>query len=101
MRASPGRAPYNERRSLADASHERRTPLTALRGNVAYLARHGATPELVAELEADAERLPRLADDLLVLSQEESGAAPAEIIPLDQLAQALPEHPSVDRGAIA
>ena len=49
MLASLERARDNERRFLADASHELRTPLTALRGNVAYLARHGATPELVAE----------------------------------------------------
>src|SRR5207244_4695444 len=77
MLASLERARDAERRFLADASHELRTPLTALRGNVAYLARHGATTELVAELEADAERLARLADDLLVLSREESGAPPA------------------------
>ena len=72
MLASLERAREAERRFLADASHELRTPLTALRGNVAYLARHGATPELVAELERDAERLARLADDLLALSREEA-----------------------------
>src|SRR2546423_13156077 len=77
MLASLERARDNERRFLADASHELRTPLTALRGNVAYLARHGATPELVAELEADAERLARLADDLLTPPRAEAaGAAP-------------------------
>src|SRR5262249_49326291 len=65
MLAGLERARDSERRFLADASHELRTPLTALRGNVAHLARHRATPELVADLEADAERLARLADDLL------------------------------------
>ena len=69
------RSRESERRFLADASHELRTPLTALRGNVAHLARHGATPALVADLEADAERLARLADDLLVLSREEASPA--------------------------
>jgi signal transduction histidine kinase len=88
MLASLERARDNERRFLADASHELRTPLTALRGNVAYLARHGATPELVAELEADAERLARLADDLLALSQEESAGEPTEVIRLDELVRA-------------
>src|SRR5205823_10072965 len=73
MLGSLERARANERRFLADASHELRTPLSALRGNVAYIARHGATPDVVAELERDAERLARLADDLLVLSREESG----------------------------
>lgn len=88
MLASLELARDNERRFLADASHELRTPLTALRGNVAYLARHGATPELVAELEADAERLARLADDLLALSREESAGEPTEVVRLDELARA-------------
>src|SRR5262249_21549950 len=61
-----------ERRFLADASHELRTPLTALVGNVAYLARHGASDELIAELERDTRRLATLADDLLALSREEA-----------------------------
>jgi signal transduction histidine kinase len=88
MLGSLERARANERRFLADASHELRTPLTALRGNVAYIARHGATPEVVAELERDAERLARLADDLLVLSREESGEElPGEPVRLDALAQ--------------
>jgi len=82
------RARESERRFLADASHELRTPLTALRGNVAHLARHGATPALVADLQADAERLARLADDLLTLSREEAAAPPGEDVALDELARA-------------
>jgi signal transduction histidine kinase len=82
------RARESERRFLADASHELRTPLTALRGNVAHLARYGATPALIADLEADAERLARLADDLLALSREEAAAPPDEDVRLDELAQA-------------
>jgi signal transduction histidine kinase len=82
------RARESERRFLADASHELRTPLTALRGNVAHLARYGATPALIADLEADAERLARLADDLLALSREEAAAPPDEDVRLDELAYA-------------
>jgi two-component system, OmpR family, sensor kinase len=99
MLASLERARDNERRFLADASHELRTPLTALRGNVAYLARHGATLELVAELEADAERLARLADDLLALSREESAGEPTEVIRLDELARAA-AGPRVEPGPL-
>jgi signal transduction histidine kinase len=44
MLASLERAREAERRFVGDASHELRTPLTALRGNVAYLARHGDDP---------------------------------------------------------
>jgi two-component system OmpR family sensor kinase len=99
MLASLERSRDSERRFLADASHELRTPLTALRGNVAYLARHGATPELVAELEADAERLARLADDLLTLSREESAGEPTEVIRLDELARAV-SGSGVEPGAL-
>jgi two-component system OmpR family sensor kinase len=88
MLASLERARDAERRFLADASHELRTPLTALRGNVAYLARHGASPELVSDLEADAERLVLLADDLLVLSREEAAEPPEDEVRLDELARA-------------
>jgi signal transduction histidine kinase len=79
------RAREAERRFLADASHELRTPLTALLGNVGYLARHGATDELVRELEDDTRRLARLADDLLALSREEAAAAPEDVVRLDEL----------------
>jgi signal transduction histidine kinase len=88
MLDSLDRARESERRFLADASHELRTPLTALRGNVAHLARHGATPALVADLEADAERLAHLADDLLALSREEAAAPLDEDVRLDELAHA-------------
>jgi two-component system, OmpR family, sensor kinase len=81
----------SERRFLADASHELRTPVTALRGNVEYAARHGAGPEVLADLRHDAERLARLVDDLLVL--ERVGASdPAEAtepIELDALVRDL------------
>jgi two-component system, OmpR family, sensor kinase len=87
MLASLERARDAERRFLADASHELRTPLTALLGNVDYLARHGASDELVAELQQDAERLARLADDLLALSREEAAPTPGEVVRLDELAR--------------
>ncbi|HEY5295251.1 MAG TPA: HAMP domain-containing sensor histidine kinase [Gaiellaceae bacterium] len=99
MLASLERSRDLERRFLADASHELRTPLTALRGNVAYLARHGATPEVLADLERDAERLALLADALLALSREESAVEPNEPVRLDVLANAAAEDS--DRVAVA
>jgi signal transduction histidine kinase len=90
------RARESERRFLADASHELRTPLTALRGNVAHLARHGSSPDLIADLEADAERIARLADDLLALSREESGTGVHEQeVDLGTLAKAV-AAPGID-----
>jgi signal transduction histidine kinase len=83
------RARESERRFLADASHELRTPLTALRGNVAHLARHGPTRELIDDLEADADRLARLADDLLTLTREEAATPPDAEVSLDELARSF------------
>jgi signal transduction histidine kinase len=89
MLASLERSRNAQGRFLADASHELRTPLTALRGNVAYLQRHGSTPEVLADLSQDAERLARLADDFLVLSREEASLFPEEDVRLDRLAEEL------------
>jgi two-component system OmpR family sensor kinase len=97
MLASLERAREREGRFLADASHELRTPLTALRGNVAFVARHGATPEVIEDLERDADRLAQLADDLLVLSREESGNEPPdEIVDITALVAELAAHDGVD-----
>src|SRR3954468_8014055 len=82
MLASLERAREAERRFVGDASHELRTPLTALRGNVAFLARHGADAGVIADIEADARRLSELLDDLLALAREDA-AAPADGEPLD------------------
>jgi signal transduction histidine kinase len=89
------RARERERRFVADASHELRTPLTALGGNVDYLARHGVSEELVADLQQETRRLARLADDLLALSREEAASMPNEVIELHELALGV-EGPDVD-----
>ena len=52
MLASLEAARAGERRFLADASHELRTPVTTLLGNVEFAARHGADPEVLEELSA-------------------------------------------------
>ena len=96
MLASLERARDSERRFLADASHELRTPLTALVGNIAYVARHGASKELVAELQADAQRVARLADDLLTLSREEATAPLDNVVRLDEVAQAARNVGAID-----
>jgi two-component system sensor histidine kinase MprB len=77
-----------ERRFLADASHELRTPLTSLRGNVEYVGRHGADPEVIADLEADAARLARLVEDLLALEREAGAERPRKAVRLDELVRA-------------
>jgi two-component system OmpR family sensor kinase len=82
MLASLERAREAEHRFVGDASHELRTPLTALRGNAAYIARHGPDPAVLADIEADVARLSGLLDDLLALAREDA-AAPVHGEPVD------------------
>jgi signal transduction histidine kinase len=86
MLAALERARDAERRFVADASHELRNPLTALRGNAAYLARNGADQAALDDLRADADRLSRLVDELLALAREDAGGPPTEPVRLDELA---------------
>jgi signal transduction histidine kinase len=88
MLASLERAREAEQRFIGDASHELRTPLTALRGNLAYVRKHGADAEVLEDIAADAARLGDLLDDLLALAREDA-AAPVggEIVDLAELAR--------------
>jgi signal transduction histidine kinase len=78
-------AGLRERRFLADASHELRTPVTSLAGNVDFVARHGANPEVLADLQLDAGRLQQLVGDLLALERETVGETPARPVRLDAI----------------
>jgi two-component system sensor histidine kinase MprB len=93
MLASLEQARAGERRLLADASHELRTPVTSLLGNVEYAVRHGADPEVLADLRHDARRLARLVDSLLALERAGEGTPVLEPLRLDQLVRtAVNEH---------
>jgi two-component system sensor histidine kinase MprB len=81
------RSRASERRFLADASHELRTPVTTLLGNVEYAARHGADAEVLDDLQRDATRLARLVDDLLALEREGGAASGLEPVRLDRLVE--------------
>jgi two-component system sensor histidine kinase MprB len=89
MLGSLERSREAQHRLIADASHELRTPLTALQGNVDYLARHGATPELIADIREGTDRLARLAGDLIAISREEAAAPPEDEVALDRIVAAL------------
>lgn len=64
------------KRFVSDASHELRTPLAAIRG-YAELHRMGADDagQAVARIEANAERMTALVDDLLLLARADESAA--------------------------
>jgi heavy metal sensor kinase len=74
------------RRFAADAAHELRTPLAALKGSMEVTLRAERTPEvyrrvLASNLE-DAERLIQLAEDLLLLARATAGLEGPRV-PLD------------------
>ena len=71
-----------QRRFLADASHELRSPLTSIRSNAGFLDQHpeagpGDRSEAVADIAAESERMSRLVDGLLRLARADA-APPAE-----------------------
>ncbi len=93
MLASLERAQEAEHRCVGEASHELRTPLTALRGNAAYLAKHGPDEAVIQDIADGAERLSTLLDDLLALAREDAGAPlQAQPVRLAELADAVVER---------
>jgi two-component system OmpR family sensor kinase len=103
MLSSLEQARAGERRFLADASHELRTPITALLGNVEYAARHGADAEVLGELRYDAARLARLVDSLLALERAGETAPASQTVALDHLVRAAvaeQDHERVRLGQV-
>jgi heavy metal sensor kinase len=67
-----------QQRFVADVSHELRTPLTTIRGNIDLLKRGAAQDpesrkETLQTIEEETARMTRLASDLLLLAQADSG----------------------------
>ena len=67
----------SQRRFLADASHELRTPITAILGHVGYLKRRTnpspAQRESLEVIARESERMRKLVGDLLDLAESEGG----------------------------
>lgn len=84
----PIRAAFaTERRFVADASHEIRTPAAIIRASAELLEREGhvdaAGRPLVDDVIAEADRLGRLVEDLLALASAERGSLRIEHRPVD------------------
>ena len=86
------RSVAHEWRFIDDASHELRTPISILRGELELaLARPDDHLEVVASLRSafdEAARLGRLADDLLVLARSRAGESGVDAITVDLRAAA-------------
>ena len=79
-----------QRRFVADASHELRSPLATIATGLELLARGAADLDTVAALRGETARLGRLVDALLLLARaDESGLRPRfEDVDLDEVAEA-------------
>ena len=76
-----------QRRFVADASHELRSPLTTIRNNAGFLvdrpdAASEDREEAIADITAEAERMTRLVDDMLTLAIADADA-PKTHAPID------------------
>ncbi|MDE2276166.1 MAG: two-component sensor histidine kinase, partial [Burkholderiales bacterium] len=100
-----------QRRFVADAAHELRTPIAALRLQLQWLQRSGdeaSRAEAVADLEAGIARSQRLVEQLLQVARAEPDASQASLQPLDLAALARAavarfslraQHAGLDLGA--
>jgi two-component system OmpR family sensor kinase len=91
-----------QRRFAADASHEMRTPLTALRGEIETLRAHDPPPaeraEALADMARSVERMNHLIAGLLGLARVDGGDAEAQAIDLGALVREVTEP--AERGDI-
>ncbi|MFD0273672.1 sensor histidine kinase [Kitasatospora sp. NPDC127111] len=99
------RALAEQRRLVADASHELRSPLAALRSTLEVPLAHPARadwPAVVAGALTDTERLQDLADDLLLLARTQEaatgGAAEGTVDLHDLITEQLAERGHTDPG---
>jgi signal transduction histidine kinase len=79
-----------QRRFVADASHELRSPLATITARLELGQRRGPTDTDTAEMLPEAHRMSRLIDDLLLLARaDERGLAPRrDDVDLDELVEA-------------
>jgi two-component system sensor histidine kinase MprB len=96
-----------QRRFAADASHEMRTPITALRGDIETLSRHdlprAERAEVLSDMAASVERLDRLVEGLLGLARVDGDVGEAERVDLGEMVAEIAtaeECDGVDAGVV-
>jgi signal transduction histidine kinase len=92
-----------QRAFVADAAHELRSPLAAMRTELEVAQRHGSSADLLADLLADVDRLSRLVNDLLLLARSDDAAQTVVRAPLDlaEVALAVGERYHTARVVVA
>lgn len=85
-----------DRQFVSDASHELRTPITAIRGHVQFIQRHGQDhPEIVAKsvgiIDSESKRMQKLVESLLRLSRMDNLTVQREKIAVRPLVEAILE----------
>jgi signal transduction histidine kinase len=93
MASEIGRLLEAQQQFVADASHQLRTPLTALRLRLENLDATAADSErpAIGALVADVTRLSRLVDGLLVLARGDAGGVPAQAVDVSEIARSRAE----------
>jgi len=89
------RSQERRRRFVADAAHELRSPVAAIRQQAEVAAEHPETTdvgELAGDVLAEDERLQRLVEDLLLLARIDERAPEVEEVDLDDLVLAAAER---------
>lgn len=95
-----------QQRILADVSHELRSPLTAIRGNLDLL-RRGAFEDdqerdaSLAAIDSESARMQRMVQDLLLLAQADAGVQiQKQIVELDTLLLDVYRHARLTAGGV-
>jgi two-component system, OmpR family, sensor kinase len=95
-----------QQRFVADVSHELRSPLTTIRGNLDLLKR-GATDDVAARqeslnaIDSESARMQRLVQDLLLLAQADAGVSiQKQLIELDSLLLDVYRHAKLSASGV-
>ncbi len=96
----------SQQRFVSDVSHELRSPLTAIRGNLDLLRRGAsddpeARDQALTAIDAEAERMQRLVADLLLLARADEGIKiQKEIVELDTVMLDVYRQARVSAGGV-
>lgn len=72
-----------QQRFVGDVSHEMRTPLTSILGNLEIMERYGVDQSSLEAVHREAARMSRMVNDLLLLVRADSGELGMDLFPVD------------------